>query len=117
VQCRTLENYCHNKEATPSNGLKQGCPLYDTKPENVPPSLVGAIEAAESLRSYKANDCLPPITELTAWEYACFDIAENASRKIEAEAAKEATKQSASKQETPLGLAGQESSDSVFKDW
>lgn len=118
VQGRTLENYCHNKEATKDNKLQQGCPLYDTKPENVPPSLIGAIEAAEELRELKELGLLPTINELTAWEVCAYRVAERASRKIESEALKESgDKGSSSKQNTPLGEAGLEGEDSVFKDW
>lgn len=120
VQGRTLENYCHDKEATKENGLKHGCPLYNTKPENVPPSLIGAIEAAEELRELKELGLLPSINELTAWEVACFKAAEHASRKIEAEAIKEMNSNSSgnsSDRQTPLGEFGEQSADSVFKDW
>lgn len=123
---RTLENYCHNKVATASNGLKQGCPLYDTKPENTPSKLLGAIEAAELLRRYKLRGLLPPITELTAWEYCCFDVAEEAADKIEAEALRESTDSSSSSSTnkiggkgtiTPLGVSGEIEPEGAMSKW
>lgn len=118
---RTLENYCHNKVATKSNGLKTGCPLYGTKPENTPPSLYGAIEAAEILRRYKQRGTLPPISELSAWEYCCFDTAEAAADKIEAEVLSEANKgngnKNAPKTATPLGISGEIEEGGAMSGW
>jgi hypothetical protein len=120
---RTLENYCHNQVPTPLNGLKSGCPLYETKPENVPPSLMGAIDAAETLRRYKQRGCLPHIEEMTAWEFCCFDTAEEASEKIESEAIKDASGDkkgsgnSDTNKQTPLGEFGKGKEGGAFKDW
>ncbi len=130
LEHRTLENYCHNKEATKSNGLKPGCPLYDTKPENVPVGIIGAIDAAESLRRYKKRGTLPPIDELTAWEYCCFDTAEEASDTIESEEAQKTidgagdpakpnapTKFGGGKGMTPLGESGKIEEGGAFSNW
>lgn len=118
---RTLENYCHKEQPTLTNGLKQGCPLYDTKPENTPPGLIGAIEAAETLRRYKQRGCLPSIDEMSAWEFCCFDTAEEASDKVEAEMLKESStgsgKNSAVGQQTSLGEFGKSKEGGAFKDW
>lgn len=114
VQGRTLENYCHDAEPNKENGLHKGCPLYPTKPESTPPSLYAAIDTAETLRRYKQRGCLPSIHELTAWEFCCFDTAEEASDKIDAEFAPGADKNS---KETPLGISGEEGEDSAFSNW
>lgn len=71
--------------ATAKNGLKSGCPLYDTKPENIPAILSSAIDVAEDLRELKALDMLPSLDDITAWEFCCYRTAERAVRKIEAE--------------------------------
>ena len=123
LQGRTLENYCHNTVATANNGLKQGCPLYDTKPENVPDVLVGAIDAAETLRRYKQRGCLPTINELTAWEYCCYDTAEEASDTVEAEEIEGETEGTSSSstsavgKQTSLGAFGVAKEGGAFKDW
>lgn len=119
VQKRTLKNYCHNQTANKDNGLFTGCPLYDTKPENTPATLYGAIEAAEILRGYKQRGVLPPITEMTAWEYSCFETAEEASDLIESEQAKklQGNQSNGGTEESPLGKTGQQGENSVFKDW
>lgn len=115
---RTLENYCHDKPATKDNKLKAGCPLFATKPENVPPSLIGAIEAAELLRRYKQHGLLPPISELSAWEFCCFDTAESASNEVEAEAMKEATANTTTTgTDSPMGKMGEVGEDSAMKNW
>jgi hypothetical protein len=121
-QGKTLENYCHNQQATKDNGLKNGCPLYDTKPENTPPSLYSAIDTAETLRNYKKLGVLPTLSELSAWEFACLSIAESASDTVEAESLKETTEGTKPNKvgtgtETPLGIAGQLGEDSAMAGW
>lgn len=116
IDGRSLKNYCHDKEPTPFNGLLAGCPLYATKPENVPPHLFAAIEAAEELRELKELNLLPSINELTAWEVCCYRVAEGASRKIEAEAMQEATNKSGN--QTPMGTLGEGEPDGgAFASW
>lgn len=120
---RTLENYCHNIKASKDNGLKNGCPLYDTKPENTPASLLGAIDTAETLRNYKKLGVLPTLKELTAWEFATLSIAEMASDIVEAETVKEAADSTSSGKVgtgtmTPLGVAGIiDPEESAMRDW
>lgn len=116
-QGRTLENYCHCEESTKFNGKKQGCPLYPTKPENTPKSLLGAIDTAEVLRRYKQRGTLPTIYELTAWEYCCFDTAEEASEVVQNEKLKEASNDSKNT-DTDFGKIGQGEEDGgAFSKW
>lgn len=115
VQGRTLENYCHDSLPTAQNGLKAGCPLYHTKPENTPNSLLGAIDAAEILRRYKERGCLPSIDEMSAWEFACFDSAEEASDRVQSEMIKPSTQQSTSEKQTPMGELGK--GGGAFDNW
>jgi hypothetical protein len=114
---RTLENYCHDQIATAENKLRPGCPLYSTKPENVPPSLIGAIDAAEMLRRYKLRGVLPPITELTAWEFCAFDTAEEASDEITAEDMKKADGTAPAANPTPLGVSGEIEKNGAMSGW
>lgn len=116
-QGRTLENYCHGEVASFEKGLKQGCPLFPTKPENTPQSLYGAIEAAETLRRYKHHGILPPVSELSAWEFCCFDTAEEASDEVEAEYLKEASNQGSTPQKTPMGISGQIEEGGAMSGW
>jgi hypothetical protein len=121
-QGRTFENYCHKEIPTKENGLKPGCPLFDTKPENTPPSLLGAIEAAETLRRYKTRGSLQPITELSAWEWCCFDTAEEVSDMLESEANIEALNDSkdgtsTTGKQTAMGELGKGKEGGAFSDW
>jgi hypothetical protein len=116
---RTLQNFCHKELPTKENNLKQGCPFYDTKPENVPESLLGAIETAELLRKYKTRGCLPPIEDLTAWEFCCYDVAEDASDAVQNEAANadSGNTESVVGKETPMGEFGKEKIGGAFSHW
>lgn len=117
-QNRTLENYCHCELPTKENGLKQGCPFYDTKPENVPVGLTGAIQTAELHRKYKVRGCLPTIDEMTAWEFCCFDTAEEASDVVQNEALNESDNSgSVVGKETSMGEFGKEKEGGVFSNW
>jgi hypothetical protein len=69
--------------------LKEPCPFFDTKPENVPDNLVGAIQVAEEFKELKMLGLLPAFEKVTAFEYECFRAAEYASATIEAEAIEE----------------------------
>jgi hypothetical protein len=82
----TLKNHCHNAEVTPFNGLKEPCPFFDTKPENVPANLLGAIQTAEEFKELKMLGLLEPnLDKITAFEYTCYAAAEYAANTIEAE--------------------------------
>lgn len=89
----TLKNHCHNEEVTPFNGLKEPCHFFDTKPENVPENLVGAIQVAEEFKELKMLGLLPRFEKVTAFEYECYRAAEYASATIEAEAIEEMNQQ------------------------
>lgn len=99
---RSLENYCHNKVATAKNRLQQGCFLYETK-DNFTPSLAHSIETAEQFRNFKELGLLPTLTEISAYEFTCFDAAEAAVRKINNEITKKAHKPD-KKTELPSGI-------------
>lgn len=101
------------------NGLKTGCPLYPTKPENVPKNLMGAISAAETLRTYKTLGVLPPLSELSAWEFTCLTTAEAASSTIEAEALQNATGNQgpAINKSSPMGEVGLVEEGGAFSGW
>ena len=93
----TLKNHCHNgfdNEGNPLDmisGFREPCPYFDTKPENTPRYLQGAISAAEELKEEKRLGLLKPdLSQLTAFEYVCFRAAEYASDTIEAEIMEEA---------------------------
>lgn len=80
---RTLENYCHDTQATPQNRLNHGCPLFKTKPDDISQSLSHAIDTAETFRKYKELNLLPTLDIITAYEYACYDAADTAVRKTQ----------------------------------
>lgn len=102
-------------------GLLTGCPLYDTKPENTPPSLYAAIDTAEELRELKELGLLPTINELTAWEVCCYRVAEAASRLIEAEEwerlEEENRKKGTGSEDNPKGKLGQTETGGAFSNW
>ena len=99
-------------------GLKEPCKRYDTKPENVPINLIGAINTAEELRELKELALLPALAKLTAYEFECYRIAEGASRTIEAEYYKEMSEQQKNSSNTST-FNGKEtdSSQSAFGSW
>ncbi len=116
----TLENYCHNKPSNIKEGIIQGCPLFPTKPDNVPQNLLWAIELAEQLRKYKKRGYEEVFNqELTAVEFACFDAAEEAAEEIQSEAMEEVTNKNKPKGvQTPLGTSGEiDPHESAMKDW
>jgi hypothetical protein len=78
-----LENYCHNKQPNPRNGLLTGCMLYPTKAEHMTPSLQIAIDTAEYFRELKELWLLPSLDDMTAFEFECYKAAERASRKVQ----------------------------------
>ena len=95
---RTLENYCHNqivtaKTARCSDGSNRqaGCPLYETKPDNLTESLAHSVDTAEQFRNFKELGLLPTLDKISAYEFICFDNAERAVRKINDEISKEST--------------------------
>jgi len=106
----TLENHCHKDRG------RGGCPLFDTKPENVPSSLYSAIDTAEDLRELKEINLLPTIEKLTSWEVCCYRVAEAATREVDAEeyAKREKDQQSGSIGDPSLGELDE---DSVFSSW
>lgn len=77
---------------TKENRLLQGCPLYNTKPENMPATLTTAIHTAEDLRNLKELGLLPSLDDMSAWEFTCLDAAERASRTIQNEKIIESSK-------------------------
>ncbi len=96
---RTLENYCHNEVVTAKtpkcsdgSNKQQGCFLYKTKSDNLGLALNYAIDTAEQFRSFKELGLLPTLDDISAFEFACFESAEKAVRKIENERIKEADK-------------------------
>lgn len=94
--------------------MEEGCPFFDTKPENVPKNLLGAIETAEEMRVLKRLELLPSLDKMTAYEFECYKAAEFAHDTIEAEEmekAMEGTNNNPPQQEK-FG-----SGDSPFKDW
>lgn len=83
-----MENYCHNQVATAANKLQQGCPLFETKSDNVGEAVAHSIETAEQFRNFKELGLLPSLNEISAYEYTCFDAAERAVRQVNAEVSK-----------------------------
>lgn len=110
----TLQNHCHNEEVTPFNGLKEPCPFFDTKPENIPHRIIGAVQTAEEYRELKELGLLKnDLGSLTAFEYECYRTAEAASRLVESEAIKDA--RSGNGGEEKIGNAPPE--ESAFGNW
>lgn len=102
---------------TPQNRLKEGCPFFDTKPENVPKKLLGAIQTAEEFRENKELGLLEPtLVKITAFEYECYKTAEAASRLIEAEEAEEAMRTGGSSGVEKIGDSPP-TVDSAFGNW
>jgi hypothetical protein len=94
---RTLENYCHNQVVTIKNSRLPdgsnrlaGCPLYETKSDNLSEALAHSIETAEQFRNFRELNLLPPLTEISVYEFTCFDAAERAVRKVNDEITKRA---------------------------
>ena len=115
AQGYTLQNHCHNEEVTPFGHLKEGCRFFDTKPENVPQNLLGAIQTAEEFRELKELNLLPKLHQITGFEFECYRTAENASRVIEAEAMEEASNGTQSKGMEKIGDSP--TIDSAFGAW
>lgn len=101
---RTLENYCHKEVATAKNGLQQGCPLFDTKSDNMSEALTHSVDTAEQFRNFKELGLLPSLNEISAYEFVCYDTAERAVRKINDEQQKAANKKSSAPTQTPPGV-------------
>lgn len=75
-------------------GFKEPCPYFDTKPENVPRNLIGAIQTAEEFKEHKLLQVNINLDKITAFEYECYRIATYASTTVEAEETAEAIKES-----------------------
>jgi hypothetical protein len=60
----------------------------------VPTKLIGAIHAAEEYKELKMLGLLPPLSQVTAFEYECYKTAEYAANTIEAEETAKAIKES-----------------------
>lgn len=77
--------------------MKEKCPYFNTKPENVPTKLVGAIHTAEEFKEQKMLGLLAPdLSKLTAFEYECYKAAEYAANTVQAEETAKAIKESES---------------------
>jgi len=105
---RTLENYCHNEVITAkskcSDGSRklQGCPLFGTKSDNIGESLAHSVDTAEQFRNFKELGLLPPLTQISAYEFTCLDAAERAVRRITDEQNKKAMKSDKKRNQSEL---------------
>jgi hypothetical protein len=104
--------------------LKEPCPYFNTKPENVPVNLLGAIQAAEECKEEKMLGLLKPdLDSLSAFEYTCYKVAEYAANTVDSEETKKAIKASKDGNKSSLEKFGNanplpvRSDDDPFKNW
>ncbi len=70
--------------------------------DNIGLALNHAMQTAEEFRSFKELGLLPPLTEISAFEFTCLEAAENAIRQVNNEQMNKANKPK--KQELPSGI-------------
>lgn len=63
-----------------------------------------SIDTAEQFRNFRELGLLPPLTEISAYEFTCLDAAERAVRKINDELTKKAHKSDKNKSDLPSGI-------------
>jgi hypothetical protein len=103
---RTLENYCHDKELSVANRVQEKCPLFKTKTERLTETLSHGIGVAEEFRKYKRLGLLPPLDEMTAYEFMCLDTSDSAIEEAQAEIQKEEEKKNKNAPPPPVPKMG-----------